>query len=165
MEQGRTRPQSFIEDCQSKMKTIGVKIEITNGLDVTDKLGRAGTWDLQLYGGYPIQEPDQVRQFTSCAAFGKNKLANGYVEGGANVSNYCNPKFDDLMNQASKIGDQAQRADLYKQAQDIWLEDVPIMVTYRKATAYAWNAKLTGVVVYGDPSQAFLKIDLWSKAP
>ena len=30
--------QSFIEDCQAKMKTIGVKIEITNGLDVTNKL-------------------------------------------------------------------------------------------------------------------------------
>jgi dipeptide transport system substrate-binding protein len=157
--------QSFIEDCQAGLKTIGVKVEITNGLDVTDKLGRAGTWDLQLYGGYPIQDPDQIRVFTDCKNQGANKLANGYVEGGANVSNYCNPKFDDLMVQASKIGDQAQRAALYEQAQTIWLEDVPIMVTYRKATAYAWNSKLTGVVVFGDPSQAFLKIDLWTKTP
>ena len=71
--------------------------------------------------------------------------------------------FDDLMNQASKIADQAQRAALYKQAQDIYLADVPLMVTYRNATSYAWNPALQGVVPYGDPSQIFLKIDQWSK--
>src|SRR5258706_15100780 len=147
------------------MKTIGVKIEITNGLDVTDKLGRAATWDFKLYGGYPIYDRDGIRVFTDCHNQGTNKLANGYVEGGANVSNYCNPKFDDLMIQASKVGDQAARAALYKQAQDIWLEDVPIMVTYRKASAFAWNSKLTGVVVYGDPSQMFWKIDQWGRTP
>ena len=40
------------------MAEIGVKIEIINGLDVTDELGKAGNWDLQLYGGYPVQDPN-----------------------------------------------------------------------------------------------------------
>jgi len=157
--------QSFIEDCQAKMKTIGVNIEIINGLDVTnaDKNDK-GTWDLDLYGGYPIVDPDQIRQFTACSAIGTKKTPTGYLAGGANAVNYCNPKFDDLMNQASKIADQGQRAALYKQAQDIWLQDVPIMLCYRNATAYAYNASLKGVVAYGDASQAFLKIDQWSKS-
>lgn len=162
--------QSFLEDCQAQMKKIGVDIQIVNGLDVTNDLGKKGQWDLQLYGGYPIADPDQIRQFTACSAIGKTAGANSkdwpdgsaYMSGGANAVNWCNPTFDDLMNQASKIADQAQRADLYKQAQDIWLAEVPMMLNYRKATAYAWNGKLQGVVVYGDPSQLFLKIDQWS---
>jgi peptide/nickel transport system substrate-binding protein len=157
--------QSFLEDCQAKMKTIGVTIEIVNGLDVTNKKTADGDWDLALYGGYPIADPDQIRQFTACSAIGTQAKSNGFKWGGANYTNYCNPKFDSLMDQASKIADQAQRAALYKQAQDIFLNDVPMMINYRNATAYAYSAKLQGLVIYGDPSQAFLKIDEWSKAP
>ena len=62
--------QAFIQDCQSKMKTIGVNIEVVNGLDVTNALGAAGQWDIQMYGGYPIIDPDQIRQFTECNAIG-----------------------------------------------------------------------------------------------
>jgi peptide/nickel transport system substrate-binding protein len=157
--------QSFLEDCQAKMKDIGVTIEIVNGLDVTNKKTADGDWDLALYGGYPIADPDQIRQFTACSAIGTQAKSNGFKWGGANYTNYCNPAFDTLMDQASKIADQGQRATLYKQAQDIFLNDVPMMINYRNATAYAYNAKLQGVVIYGDPSQAFLKIDEWSKTP
>lgn len=160
--------QSFLEDCQSKMADIGVTIEIVNGLDVTNAKTAAGDWDLALYGGYPIADPDQIRQFTGCSAIGNDtstSKGNGYKWGGANYSNYCNADFDSLMNQASKIADQAQRAELYKQAQEIWMRDVPIMINYRNATAYAWSAKLQGVTPYGDPSQMALKITGWSKTP
>ena len=160
--------QSFLEDCQSKMADIGVTIEIVNGLDVTNAKTAAGDWDLALYGGYPIADPNQIRQFTACSAIGTDTATskdNGYKWGGANYSNYCNAEFDSLMEQASKIADQAERAALYKQAQDIWMQDVPIMINYRNATAYAWSAKLAGVVPYGDPSQMALKLHGWSKAP
>ena len=69
------------------------------------------------------------------------------------------------MDQGAKLTDQSQRAAVYKQAQDIWLDDIPIMINYRNASAYAWSSKLQGVVPYGDPSQAFLKIDQWFKTP
>jgi ABC-type transport system substrate-binding protein len=160
--------QSFLEDCQSKMADIGVTIEIVNGLDVTNAKTAAGDWDLALYGGYPIADPNQIRQFTACSAIGTDTSTskdNGYKWGGANYSNYCNAEFDSLMEQASKIADQAERAALYKQAQDIWMQDVPIMINYRNATAYAWSANLQGVVPYGDPSQMALKLPLWSKTP
>jgi peptide/nickel transport system substrate-binding protein len=157
--------QSFLEDCQSKMKTIGVNIQIVNGLEVTDAKTHAGEWDLALYGGYPIADPDQIRQFTACSAIGATKRANGYQDGGANYSDYCNKQFDTLMDEGSKTSDEAKRAALYKQAQDIWLTDIPIMINYRNATAYAFSAKLKGFVPYGDPSQVDLKIDQWSKTP
>jgi ABC-type transport system substrate-binding protein len=165
--------QAFIQDCQSKMKSIGVTINLINGLDVTNKLGAEGQWDLQTYGGYPIIDPDQIRQFTACNAIGAMPGVNSslfpnavaYKNGGANYTNYCNPKFDALMNQASTITDQTQRAALYAQAQTIFLADVPIMVGYRNATAYAWSAKVTGIALYGDPSALDYGIDNWRKAP
>jgi cationic peptide transport system substrate-binding protein len=165
--------QAFITDCQSKMKSIGVTINLINGLDVTNKLGAAGQWDLQTYGGYPIADPDQIRQFTACNAIGAMPGVNStlfpnaaaYKNGGANYTNYCNPKFDALMNQASTLTDQTQRAALYQQAQTIFVTDVPIMVGYRNATVYAWSAKVTGLALYGDPSAATLGVDNWRKAP
>jgi peptide/nickel transport system substrate-binding protein len=159
--------QSFLEDCQSKMAEIGVTIEIVNGLDVTNAMTAAGDWDLALYGGYPIADPNEIRQFTACSAIGKDTSTsknNGYKWGGANYTNYCNADFDSLMDQASKIADQTQRADLYKQAQDIWMKDVPIMINYRNATAYAWSSKLHGVVPFGDPSQIGLDLGEWTKS-
>jgi ABC-type transport system substrate-binding protein len=156
--------QSFLEDCQAKMSQIGVTIEIVNGLDVTNARTSAGDWDLALYGGYPIADPNQVRQFTACSAIGAEEQPNGFRWGGANYTNYCNPEFDALMDQGSKTADQAERAEIYKQAQDIFLADIPIMINYINATAYAWNPDLQGVVPFGDPSQLFWTIDQWSKA-
>ena len=143
-----------------------------NGLDVTNQLDAAGQFDLELYGGYPIVDPDTIRTFSTCEAIGKtpgkdsDKFPNGhlYMHGGANYSNFCNADFDKLMTQASQIADQTQRAALYEQAQKIWVDNVTVMIAYRNATSYAWNANLKGVVAYGDPSQAFLKIDQWSKS-
>jgi peptide/nickel transport system substrate-binding protein len=155
--------QSFIEDCQAQMESIGVTIEIVNGLDVTNEMTAAGNWDLALYGGYPIADPDQIRQFTACTSIGTTEEANGFKWGGSNYTNYCNEEFDALMAQGATISDQAERAETYKQAQDIFLADVPLMINWVNATAYAWSPNLQGVVPYGDPSQMFLKIDQWSK--
>jgi len=164
--------QAFLQDCQSKMKTIGVNIQIVNGLDVTNKLGQAGQWDLQTYGGYPINDPDQVSQFTACSAIGSTpgtdnaQFPNGhlYKYGGANSVNWCNKQFDDLMSQAEKTTDQSQRATLYQQAQAIWVDQVPMMVGYRNVTVYGWNPKVSGIALYGDPSAVDLKIDQWTKS-
>lgn len=156
--------QSFLEDCQSKMQAIGVNIEIVNGLEVVQELQAKGEWDLALYGGNPIADPDQVRAFTACSAIGTQEAPNGFKWGGANYSNFCDPAFDELLDQGAKVADQAERAPLYEQAQQIWLDQVPIMINYRNATAYAFSPKLQGVVLYGDPSQAFLKVDQWSKS-
>jgi peptide/nickel transport system substrate-binding protein len=165
--------QAFVQDCQSKMKSIGVTVQLINGLDVTNKLGQEGQWDLQTYGGYPIVDPDQITQFTACSAIGSTAgkdsatFPNGhaYKYGGANAVNYCNPAFDTLMSQGATVTDQAQRATLYKQAQAIWINDVPMMVGYRAPTVYAWNAKVSGIALYGDPGTVDLKIDQWVKAP
>ena len=45
--------------------------------------------------------------------------------GGGNASKWCNKQFDDLINKAATITDQAERTKLYKQAQEIMHEEAP----------------------------------------
>jgi ABC-type transport system substrate-binding protein len=156
--------QSFIEDCASKMSQIGVTIEIVNGLEVTNEMGKAGEWELQLYGGYPVQDPNALVQPLACSNIGEEIQENGYAWGGSNYTNYCNEDLDAIMEQAKQISDQDERAALYAQAQEIFLEDVPIMISFIGANAYAWKPDLQGVQIYGDPSQWAFGIMDWSRA-
>jgi ABC-type transport system substrate-binding protein len=156
--------QSFVEACQATMAQIGVKIEIINGAEVTTAAGQQGKWDLQLYGGYPVQDPNTLTQPLSCAQVGKTKRANGYLDGGSNVTDWCNKDFDALMAQGKAIADQSQRAAIYAKAQDIFLDQVPIQINYINANAYAWSSKLTGVRLFGDPTQIMWGIMDWRKA-
>ena len=151
--------QSFIEDCQAKMKTIGVNIEIVNGLDVTNAMAQAGQWDLQLYGGYPIVDPDTIRHLHCLRCIGKTPARTMPTRRAASTNGAApttrttaTQGFDDLMDAGlARSRTRPQRAALYKQAQDIFLDDVPIHGHYRNATAYAWNSKLTGVVALRRP--------------
>ena len=42
-----------------------------------------------------------------------------------NFAYYSNPEFDDLVNGARSELDPVKRCDMYKQAQQIWMEDQP----------------------------------------
>ena len=55
---------------------------------------------------------------------------NGYAWGGSNYTNYCNEEFDAIMAKAQVDLRPGRRAGIYAQAQDIFLEDVPIMINY-----------------------------------
>ena len=47
------------------------------------------------------------------------------VDAGANRARWCHKPFDDLLLQAKQIDDQAERAELYRQAQTIFKEQAP----------------------------------------
>ena len=128
--------QSFIEDCQSEDEDDRRQ---DRDHQRARRHGRArarpATGTCSSTVAIPIQEPDQIRTVHRLRGHSAaNKLAEWlYMRAAPTSSNFCNPEFDDLMAQASRIADQAERAALYKQAQDICLEQVPIMVTYSNA--------------------------------
>jgi dipeptide transport system substrate-binding protein len=45
--------------------------------------------------------------------------------GGGNVAKWCNKEFDDLVNKAATVADQAERAKLYEQAQVVMHREAP----------------------------------------
>ncbi|MEZ0319300.1 MAG: ABC transporter substrate-binding protein [Pyrobaculum sp.] len=78
---------------------------------------RSGAMMISLLGWYPdYLDPDDY--MTPFLKTGSNKwLGNGY----------SNPKMDEILEKASLEIDQAKREQLYRQAQQIFAEDVPII--------------------------------------
>ena len=59
---------------------------------------------------------------------------------------YVNKDFDALVDQADKELDSAKRADLYKQAQDLLLADIPSAFGYNTANAYLVKPWVKGIL-------------------
>jgi peptide/nickel transport system substrate-binding protein/oligopeptide transport system substrate-binding protein len=72
--------------------------------------------------------------------------------GDANFSSYANPKLDQLLSQGDAQSDQAKAIAIYQQAEDLALEDMPLIPLWHTQDAYLaakgvhpLNSKFTGV--------------------
>jgi peptide/nickel transport system substrate-binding protein/oligopeptide transport system substrate-binding protein len=72
--------------------------------------------------------------------------------GDANFASYANPKVDELLTQGDAEPDQAKAVALYQQAEDIALEDMPLVPLWHTQDAYLaakgvhpLNSKYSGV--------------------
>ncbi len=65
-------------------------------------------------------------------------------KGFTNWGHYCNPKLDDLYQQASSFQTPAERLPFYKQATDIFLADQPDVVIYHWSMLWGVSAKVQG---------------------
>ena len=66
-----------------------------------------------------------------------------------NQSSYSNAEVDALFAEAAKIGDQDQRAELYKQAQAILAEELPIVPIVQYTSYTGHNAKIINAPIDG----------------
>jgi peptide/nickel transport system substrate-binding protein len=62
-----------------------------------------------------------------------------------NYPGYCDPKVDELLNEARATVDVAQRRKLYDQVADVVIAARPIVYLYHRDWLWAYNKKLTGV--------------------
>ena len=67
--------------------------------------------------------------------------------GGNNDAGYSNAEYDALVNQAKAEGDQAKRWELMRQAEDILMEDMPIIPLYYYTKVKAAKPEVKGVRV------------------
>ena len=67
--------------------------------------------------------------------------------GGNNDAGYSNAKYDELVNQAKTEGDQAKRWELMRQAEDILMEDMPIVPIYYYTKVKGAKPEVKGVRV------------------
>lgn len=65
-------------------------------------------------------------------------------KGFVNWGKYNNPKLDDLLTQATTIGDVPGRQALYRQAVDIFMADQPHVVLYHYSKIWGVSARLQG---------------------
>jgi dipeptide transport system substrate-binding protein len=102
---------------QADWAKIGVKARI-----VTFEWGeflrrrRAGEADVTMMGGtWDYPDPSELLVWNTCGA----------ISGGNNVSHWCNKQFTDLVQKADIVTNQAERAKLYEQAQEVFHNDIP----------------------------------------
>jgi oligopeptide transport system substrate-binding protein len=62
----------------------------------------------------------------------------------AEQQHYCNPEFDNLINQADTTLDPQARIQLYEQAHRLLLEDLPVAFLYNQANAILIRPQITG---------------------
>lgn len=84
-------------------------------------------------------------------------------DAGQNYSGWENSEADDLLQQARRTTDLAARADLYRQFQMLFMEDVPAVVLYYPVYTYGVDQRLHGVQLAPllDASDRFRNISQW----
>jgi ABC-type transport system substrate-binding protein len=66
---------------------------------------------------------------------------------GSNSAFYSNPEFDDLVAQGNQAGSNEEAIQLYQEAEDILLEDMPVMPMFFGLEQTVWSDSVDNVVV------------------
>ena len=118
----------IIDDCKSAGIEITMILSEYNAW--AEKVGPGGDYMIEAQGGFMGPDP---------AA-----LASRYGTGsGSNYGSWSNAEFDRLCAEAAATGDQAKRAELYRAAQKIMIEELPAVnvVGYASYTVMPAGAK------------------------
>ena len=144
-------PRKTAELIQASFADIGVKLELytSDRFDRTE-LDAITNIDLLLTGwSASTGDPDNfLRPLLSCGA----------EQAGLNVSMWCNPDFDFLLDLARETNNSRYRINLYKQAQNIMNEEVPIIPLAHGAQFQAYHESLSGFDISPFNSQTFYQV-------
>lgn len=109
--------QQSAELIQADLAKVGIKTQIVK-YEWAEylKRGKAGESDIGMFGWNGDNgDPDNfMGNLLSCAAVG-----------GSNYSQWCDKRYDDLIQKAKRTTDQAARAKLYQEAQAVFKQEAP----------------------------------------
>ena len=124
---------------QAEEQAVGIKVVI-DSTDFVTSLSKAdaGTYDTFQIGWSGRVDPDgNIYQFVA-------------TTGSQNDSGYTNPRLDLILNNARKAATAEARATLYKAAEQIMLQDRPLIYLYHAVTRAGLSKQLQGVNLYPD---------------
>jgi len=110
-------------------------LEFAEYLPLQDKKGMTGPFRLAWGMDYP--SPQNFLQ----PLFSKSALPPN----GSNTSFYDNPEFDELIAKGNVADDNEEAIELYQQADDLLLEDMPVMPLFFRATQGAHSENVEDV--------------------
>ena len=128
------------------LTAVGVEITLKGVSEdaLTETIGQ-GNFDMFEWGWGVEPDPNYMLSTFTC----ENR---SYVEDGTTYANlsdsfYCNPEYDKLFAAQSQETDQAKRADIVRQMQQMLYDDVPYIVTYYANNHEAYRSdRFTGFV-------------------
>lgn len=140
-------------------KKIGaqVDVQLVSRSALVDQALRPRKFDAVLFGITQLPaDPDPYALWHSTQTPDKSDV-------GQNYSGWENSEADDLLQQARRTTDLAQRADLYRQFQMLFMEDVPAAILYYPVYTYGIDQRLHGVQLAPllDAGDRFRNISQW----
>lgn len=121
---------------QQNWEEIGVNVELTNQ-----------EWAVFLntrqQGGYEIARQGWIGDYSDPMTF----LDLFVTGGGNNDSGYSNPEYDALIAAAKVETDLDKRKEQLREAEDILMDDMPILPIYYYTTVMGWNENVKGIQV------------------
>lgn len=145
-------PRKTAELIQAAFFDIGVTLTLYTGDQFErSELGKQSNFDLLLTGwSASTGDPDNfLRPLLSCNA----------EQSGLNASMWCNSDFDFLLDLAKETNQIRYRINLYKQAQNIMNEEVPVIPLAHGAQFQAYHKSLQGFDISPFSSQSFHKVE------
>ena len=124
---------------QAEEEAVGIHVVI-DSTDFVTSLSKAdaGTYDTFQIGWSGRVDPDgNIYQFVA-------------TTGSQNDSGYTNPRLDLILNNARKAATEKARRTLYRAAQQIMLQDRPLIYLYHAVTRAGLSKQLKGVTLYPD---------------
>ncbi|MEA4811472.1 MAG: ABC transporter substrate-binding protein [Anaerolineaceae bacterium] len=115
---------------------IEMKVNVSEFNAWVAKVAEKKDFIMELQGGFMGPDPSALK-------------ARYSTDSSMNWGSYSNPKFDELVLKGGQVGDQAERASLYKEAQKILAEDVPYIPIVGYAAYEAFSANFTNMPIEG----------------
>lgn len=139
-------------------KKIGVEadVKVVPAASLVQDSLRPRKFDAVLFG-FPLPaDPDQYVLWNSTQTPDRS-------DAGQNYAGWDNARVDEILEQARRSPDTAHRAELYREFQNLFLDEVPALVLYYPVYTYGVDARLHGVQLAPllDPSDRFRNIAQW----
>lgn len=118
------------EAVQAMLRDIGIEVKIEQA-EYSTHLQQAYLGKLKIFiasWGADYPEPETFLNLVYGKVVPKSPDGESYL----NLSRYKSEAFDKVYSEALKISDQSKRYELYKKAEQIALNDAPIILTYRR---------------------------------
>ena len=132
----REKRQDIILMVKEQLKVVGVEVEIETTSEPLAVLHQPDAYDA--YGNSRVGiDPDDLRMF-----YHSEKT---YDKGGANIAWYNGPELDELLEQGEVEIDPTKRANLYKEAQQILVNEVVSIPIYLLPYTIATSSDVQGI--------------------
>ncbi len=146
--------ETLQEVIQQQLKDIGITVKIDNSSAETFFGERTPAGDFEMGEWAWLANPDP----SSTTIFAGNQVPPK----GQNYARYKNDEVTRLLEDSDKAIDEAERADLLKQAQELIAEDLPMLPMYQRPEYYAWAERLSGPDVNPTIAGPFWNVGEWS---
>lgn len=124
---------------------LDAEVESLESSKLTDVI-LAGEFDIFEWGWFVEPDPDSMLSYMTCDQ-----------RGGWSDTWYCNEEYDRLYAEQHTAVDEAERADLIKQMQEILYQDAPYLLTVYNTVGEAWRSdRFEGFVPQPDPGGVML---------